>query len=246
MEYADTKTRALAVIKNSDLSRESYTSLLRIFPASCAEWEAPEVEHLAAEKVAVLIREGFIALSPQNFNSLKEHFPSKHIALLEHHAAEFDERINEFALDAEDVRMLMRSEVLSFTQKRDLMGEVDEALIVGQKDTCRQVGGLLYAHEDHGPLSVTLLEALLRHASNAEQRITLLMNHWDCIKTGYDITLLLLACGTPYDNVTEKGKHPKIPNTPYNKALAEKLEVEGYISTQSPQGEVIRINTRRR
>ena len=93
---------------------------------------------------------------------------------------------------------------------------------------------------------MTLLGALLRHASNVEQRITLLLNHWDCIKTGYDITLLLLACGSPYNEVTEKGKHPKIPNTPYNKALAEKLETEGYISTQSPKGEEIRISTRRR
>ena len=224
---------------------ESYTALLRRIPASCAELEVLEVEHLAAEKVAVLIREGFIALSPQNFNSLKEHFPPKHVALLERHAAEFDERITEFTLDAEDVRMLMRSEVLSFAQKRDLMSEVDEALIVGQEDTCRQVGELLYAHEDHGPLSVTLLEALLRHASSAEQQITLLLNHWDCIKTGYDITLLLLSCGSPYNEVTEKGKHPKIPNTPYNMKLAERLEAEGYISSKSPKGEEIRINTRR-
>lgn len=245
MEEADIENLALAVIMSGELSMESYTALLRSIPASCAEWEVLEVEHLATEKVAVLIQEGFIALSPQNFNSLKEHFPPKHVALLERHAAEFDERITEFTLDAEDVKMLMRSEVLSFAQKRDLMSEVDEALIVGQKDTCRQVGELLYAHEDHGPLSVTLLEALLRHASSAEQQITLLLNHWDCIKTGYDITLLLLSCGSPYNEVTEKGKHPKIPNTPYNMKLAERLEAEGYISSKSPKGEEIRINTRR-
>lgn len=246
MEEADIETLALGLILNEELSMESYTALLRSIPASCAEWEGLEVEHLSAEKVDVLIQEGFMALSPHDFNRLKEHFPPKHIALLEQHAAEFDERITEFALDAEDVRMLIQSAELSFDQKRHLIGAVDEALIVGQQDTSRQVGELLYAHEDHTPLSVPLLEALLRHASSAEQQITLLLNHWDSIATYDEKTLLLQACGTPYDKVTKKGKYPKIPNTPYNKALAEKLEAEGYISSQSPKGEDIQINTRHR
>ncbi|WP_298062302.1 hypothetical protein [uncultured Rikenella sp.] len=90
MEEKLQKSFSLAILENDALILDSYTALLKSMPRAYSLWKYFDIENLAADKIDVLIGKGFLALTTENYDLLKEYFAPKHIALLEYHAAQFD------------------------------------------------------------------------------------------------------------------------------------------------------------
>ncbi|MCH5263716.1 MAG: hypothetical protein J1F42_12450 [Lachnospiraceae bacterium] len=237
---------SLAILRNDALALESYTALLKSIPLSCSQWDEIDIEDLSEQKVDVLIAEGFLALTTENYDSLKAHFAPKHITWLEAHAVQCDSFIGLFEFDNADVHALLESVVFSLTQKVVLIHMVNENLIIEQDETCALAGRLLYEAQDQAKFSFSLLEHLVRHASEPEQKVRLMLWHWDAVQDEEQITSLLQACGSPYGKLTQNGKRPALQQTSYNYSLAEKLTTVDYISSYSEEKNIIRINTKQR
>lgn len=246
MEDELQKSLSLAILENDTLVLDSYTALLKSIPRAYSLWEYFSIENLAAEKVDVLIGQGFLSSSTENYDLLKTHFSPKHIALLEYHAARFDSFVEQFEFDGEDLLRILLSDVFSRPQKVQLIHAVDEELIIERGAICVLAARLLYEAQDQSELSFTLLEYLVRYATGPEQKVRLMLWHWDSIQNEDHITTLLKACGSPYDELTLSLKHPKFERTDYNELLAQKLMAVGYISSVSERKNIIRMNAKQR
>ena len=123
---------------------------------------------------------------------------------------------------------------------------MDENSIIERDETCALAGRLLYEAQDRAELSFSLLKHLVRHVSEPEQKVRLILWHWDAVQYEDHITSLLQTCGAPYDKLTQKGPRPTLQPTEYNYSLAEKLEEFGYISSISKEKNAIRINTKQK
>ncbi len=238
------KSFSVALIEREELSIDSYAALLQSIPQAYSRWKNIGLEHLSEEKVGVLIERGFLSLTTENYDSLKEHFKPKHITLLEYHASQCDSFPYLFEFDNADVHALLESSVFSLTQKVVLIHTVNEDLIIEQGATCALAGRLLYEAQDRAELSFALLKHLVRHVSEPEQKVRLMLRHWDVIRGEERITTILQACGAPYDKLTQKGPRPTLQLTEYNYSLAEKLK--SYISSFSKEKNAIRINTKQK
>ncbi len=246
MAEEDKESLSVALIECEGLSIGSYTALLQGIPQAYSRWKNINLADFSKEKVGVLIEQGFLALTPENYDFLKAHFKPKHITFLEYHATQCDSFADLFEFDNEDVHALLESAIFSLTQKVRLIHTVDENLIIEREATCALVGRLLHKAQDQSVLSFTLLEHLVRHASEPEQKVRLMLWHWDVVQDEDRITALLQACGEPYSQLTQKGPRPTLQPTEYNYSLAEKLEEFGYISSISKEKNAIRINTKQK
>lgn len=246
MEEETKELLSLAILRNDALDKDSYIALLNSIPPAYSQWDNISIKGLAAEKIDVLVKSGFLALTMENYNSLKEHFAPKHIAFLEYHATQFDSCITLFEFDRADIQQLVQSKAFNLSQKIQLIRSVDESLISEQEETCIVLGQLLYEARDRSNMSVTLLASLIRYSSNPEQKIKLLLWHWESIENEEHITTLLKACGASHSKLTQKGKRPVLQRTSYNYSLAEKLKAVGYISSYSEEEKAIRVNTKQR
>lgn len=246
MAEEDKKSLSVALIKCEGLSTGSYTALLQGIPQAYSRWKNIGLEHLSEEKVGVLIERGFLALTTENYDSLKEHFTPKHITLLEYHAAQCNSFTDLFEFDNEDVHALLESAAFSLAQKVQLVHAVDENLIIEREATCELVGRLLHKAQDQSALSFTLLEHLVRHASEPEQKVWLMLWHWDVVQDEDRITAILQACGKPYSQLTQSRSRPAFERTDYHEQLAEKLKEAGYISSHSGPKDPFRMHARER
>lgn len=246
MAEEDKKSLSVALIKCEGLSTDSYTALLSSIPQAYSQWKNIGLEHLSEEKVGVLIERGFLALTPENYDFLKAHFKPKHITFLEYHATQCDSFADLFEFDNEDVHALLESAIFSLTQKVGLIHAVDPALIIERGATCALVGRLLYEAQDQAGLSFTLLKHLVARASDPEQKVRLMLWHWDVVQDEDRITALLQACGEPYSQLTQSRKRPEFERTDYHEQLAEKLKAAGYISLESGKKEPFRMHAKQR
>ena len=240
------KSFSVALIEREELSIDSYAALLQSIPQAYSRWKNIGLEHLSEEKVGVLIERGFLSLTTENYDSLKEHFKPKHITLLEYHASQCDSFPYLFEFDNADVHALLESSVFSLTQKVVLIHTVNEDLIIEQGATCALAGRLLYEAQDRAELSFALLKHLVRHVSEPEQKVRLILWHWDAVQYEDHITSLLQTCGAPYDALTLSLRRPEFECTDYHEQLAEKLKAAGYISSFSEKKAPFRMHAKKR
>ena len=240
------KSFSLTILKNDALANESYTALLKSIPSTYSRWKNINIENLSSEKVDTLIRTGFLILTPDNYIRLKEHFTNKHISLLEYYSRQFNSFVSLFEFDSEDIHMMLQSKVFSRSQKVQLIYSIDEALIIGHEPAGVLAGQLLYEAKDQSEISFTLLKHLIKCATDPEQKVMLMLWHWNNIKGEIQISTLLQACGSPYRDLTKSKKRPAFKQTTYNRLLAEKLKTLDYISSYSEEKNSIRMNAKQR
>lgn len=199
---------------------------------------------LSREKVAYLIDSSLLNPTGENYDYLKEHFKGLHIKLIEKRPDVFIGNLFPFKVDSIDALSILQSESFNNNQRIELIKSLDESFIEDKKELSTLICEIL-ASESYIALSVGFMQNLFKYSTNLNATIKLFNIQLGQRKLTLEtITILLTALGLPYLDITKKGPRPKIFNTYENIELANHLEAMDYISSKTPKGNYIKINTK--
>ena len=229
---------SLSIIKCNELEYDSYINLLKSIPSTNNEWETLDFEMLDSDKVEFLIENEFISLSTNNYDTLKEHY-NLHISLLEKHRFLFVVTFNDYEISDDDILLLLKSKVLSDSNKVDIIEKLDDEVIIDNQNIGRLVCNLL-ANSKLTPLSYNVIESIFNHSNSIEDRIKLLNLHFDELSKD-QVKLLLGLINRKYSSIFKLYGKPRLDNTRYNQVLANKLFANKYISSKKDVKDKIKI-----
>ena len=240
-----TANMANAIIIHESITEDSFKHLLL-----CFHYPYPRLdfESLSARKVSFMISAGYLLLSVELFDYLKENFSPLHIDLLKKYPKGFIESQGNYDLDASDVAALLgasefyQSEKISIIQY--ILNYDDKGLIIGSRDLSNAVCNVL-AFAPYIDLGFAVLMSLMSFGNSIENRVKILVSQLGVSSfLREEISELLTLLGEPYSEIAINGKRPSLSNHQYNLDLVKKLDDIGYISSFKEKDDKIRVNTK--
>ncbi len=213
-------------ISNEFISDNCFENLLLCCPYVYSNLD---FENLSGIKVDLMLKHGYLQLSVDRFDYLKEHFPGMHINLLKENAQDFIKTLSEYSLDRNDILLLLKSTELNSQQKIELIQNTNNELIIGDRDLSNVICNIL-ATQPYIELDFDLLKSLLQHCLSRENQLGLFILQINQLDKE-QITELLVILGEPYSDITINGKRPPIPKDQLNLNFVNKLQEIDYISS---------------
>lgn len=231
---------AQSLIINDDIEDVCFESILRCCPYMYAPLDFAD---LSKRKIELLIQDGYLGLSLDRYNYIKEHFIGLHIKLLTKYAKDLIESDEDYSFDENDLLVLFASGEIGLTQKIKIVLISDKDVIINNKELCSEVCNYLSIYK-YVELDYKLLLGIITNAQSLEDRIRLLNIHFDYLSED-NIGELLTSLGYPYSDIAVRGRRPSLPLNDATLVLVEKLEKMSYISTSSKTDSKIKINTKK-
>lgn len=227
-----------AIIQCNKLSLESYASLIN---SQKTPWDEIDISMLSHDKINILIEQNKLTCNSTNFENLKELSNNLAITLIEQNYDEFNQNIDEFSLDNDDLVSLLSSTKISNKQKILLMKLINSEIIKRQGIATKIIEILL---EEVVKMNDTVIVELIRHndtKNKLEQNIQLLTRYMP--RDSHLIYEALEILGKPYSDITIKGKNktPSFENNVLVLDLMLNLMTIGYISSCKPEKNEISI-----
>lgn len=244
------------LITNSESSTESedllIAALIRAQPITAKAFEfivksipkieqEPDFGEIDEDHSGILIENGLVFFSPENFASLKTNFESHHIRLAESQKESFIAEIESYPLDAEDLIELLRSDKFDIGQKLIILYSVDEDIVTVNTTLLAIVGQLAITHTAFKLKKKTLM-AVLTKALTLSERIKL-FNMTFISFTSAEVTSFLRSLPQPYSEIAIKGRRPLISFGEENNYFVNNLKTLEYISKRTEEKKGIRIST---
>lgn len=210
------------------LNYDAYSKLLKSIPY---RYNSLQFDKLSKQKIEWMITNKFITLNKTNFEGIKTVNKNLAINLVEVYESEFVQKLNDFVFDADDLLLLFKSAIFSLENKIKLITEIDDTIIIANKEIANIVCYLL-PNDTYIELRYELLDAMFKSNDSIQKRIELLNIHFDYLDEG-QIQSLIEILGDDYARMFIKQNKPTISNTSYNINLAEKLKSKNLISSYS-------------
>lgn len=198
-------------------------------------------ESISAEKIKCLIRENAVELSVSTFEFLKDRellLPM----LLGYNIDEYLSDKQNYPI-SDDVRAKLLKYEISSKQTYEICLDATPEGVIANKDFAAQIAELLKLPEtDVTHFDNRIITSAIANARQTDTSIRVLMK---CIPE-WDRVMIMENLGqlpSPYNEITEYGKSPKIPDTPINRQFATLLVEHGVVSSISDKNDSIRINT---
>jgi len=228
-----------SIIINEDISDDCFESILRCCPYVYSELD---FANLSEKKIDLMIKYGYLQLSVDRYNYLKENCNNnKHTDLLIRNSNVFLESEDEYSFDENDLLALLASNTFNSKQKTDIILNADKALIIESRQLCNQVCKHM-ANYQYTELDYDLLLGIIAKSQMMENRLKLLNIHLHSL-SDISITALLNALGEPYSDISIRGKKPSIPKNSATQVLVQKLTEKNYISSSKEKEDKIKIYT---
>jgi len=198
-------------------------------------WWYPDIDvsKLPESRIDILINEGKIRFSVENFNYLVSSETGKHIDLIESDFDTYFKKKDELQLPEGATTKLLQSSDINLEDKQKLIKDIDEQ---SRYDLFDNENGLVQAIIDiclnnslH--LSSAFLENLFVYEEDRVQKIELLIKNASSLKKE-EIYSLLTQLGDPYSKITISGYNISIHKSDLNIRLADTLERVNYISSK--------------
>lgn len=216
---------AKAFILNEKISDNSFEYLLR-----CYAYVYPELnfENLSNKKVDLMIKYGYLQLSIDRFNFLKDNF-DKHIDLLEKYPQKFIEAQTGYTLDGAEILALLNSSEFNQQQKVSIIQNTDSSIIVENEELSNVISNIL-AECQCIKLDFDVFENLIRFGNQMVNKLKLIYNYIDSLDDA-EIRTLLSLLTWPYSDVAQKGKKPTLEKSELILKILNKLMDRGLISS---------------
>lgn len=227
-----------AIIQCNKLSLESYTSLIN---SQKTPWDEIDISMLSHDKINILIEQNKLICNSTNFENLKELSNNLAIMLIEQNYDEFNQHIDEFSLDNDDLVSLLSSTKISNKQKTPLLKLINIEIIKRQGIATKIIEILF---EERIKINDTIIVELIRHndaKNKLEQNIQLLTQYMP--RDNHLIYEALEILGKPYSDITikDKNKTPIFENNVLIQELLQKLMRFDYIKSCIPEKNKISI-----
>nr|WP_320057827.1 hypothetical protein [uncultured Bacteroides sp.] len=225
-------------IINENISDNGFESLLLCCPYVYTELD---FNNLSDKKVDLMIKHGYLQLSADRFNYLKDNF-DKHLNLLRKYPQKFIETQAEYALESNEINILLNSHEFNHQQKISIIQNTNNDLIIGNEELSNSVCNVLSLNE-YIELDFGLLKSLLQYGRSIENRLKLFVLQIHKLNSE-QIAELLNVLGEPYSDIAINGKRPLLPKNQLNFDLVNNLHVKDYISSFKQKDDKIRVNTK--
>lgn len=230
------------LVLNEDIKDENYINIMKSI--SFRYNHNLQFIELTKNKIKILINNGILVLSVENYELLKNNFDELHIHFLEYYAEDYLADIDAYELDASDRQELLNSESFTSEQKIEIITSTLESIITSSLNLTNKVCEIIANYSVYN-ISLTLLNHLVTGSKNTRDRITV-FNLYSNKFTSSEITVFLQSLPNPYNEIAIKGKRPLIQNIHVNAIFASKLKLIGYISKSDVEEKGIRIFTFRK
>ena len=173
--------------------------------------------------------------------ALAQDWPTREFAISKSNA--FPDFMTPAEAPITDVASLMRSSSISDKVKDVIVDRADEFVPTDQRTALE--GLAYYVAKKSQPLPVPLVTSMASAGVTAAVVIQLLKPLLPQLNES-QLVPILTSLGGSYGLATARnGKHPKLPNTPADLALVERLEVLDLASTHSISGNNIKVNMKK-
>lgn len=228
-----------SIIINEDITDSCFESILCCCPYVYSQLN---FGHLSENKIDLMITHGYLQLSLERYNYLKENFDNnKHIDLLIRYPKRFIDSDDEYSFDENDLQALLATATFSSEQKISIVLKTNKETIKSSRQLCNQVCKIM-ANYQFVEVDYDLLLGIITNSQLMENRIKLLNIHMQSLSED-SITEMLNTLGGSYSDISIKGKKPSIPLNSHNQLFVEKLLDKNYISSFKEKDDKIRIYT---
>ncbi len=211
-----------SILLCNEISDEAYINYL----SSCYfTYNKLNFEELNEDKVVALANK-ILNTTKSNFDLLKEHFPNNHIKLIERDYKEFIKNIDDFEMNDDDVLLLLKSEKISIENKFNYLSQIEERVIVNNKEISKVVGNIILAKSTKKEYEYETVASLVQNVASLENKVRLVNLYINDLSNNNIVTLLSTIWG--YDKLFEKGK-PTYGKTIYNNILFTNLKSKNLI-----------------
>lgn len=226
------------IINNQDITEASFKKLV----GSIDKFSSIQIDTLPKKRVETMITHGILALSLENYKSLKTDFNDLVFLYLEINIDQFIENVEEYQLNHKVFVNLFYSERISRNYKISLIERLDVA-ILSSEDTIFAEELADFILKNSVELSIKLFNWLIDVEIKIDYKLMLICKIINDLDFSA-ITDLLKKLGDPYLEIAEKGKRPQIRNSEVHKNFVQTLDKKSYISSFNVKGDKIRINTK--
>jgi len=198
-------------------------------------------ESISTEKMKCLISEKAVKLSVSTFEFLKDG-ELLLTMLLGYNINEYISNKQNYPI-SDDVRAKLLQYEMSSKQTNEICLDATPEGVIANKAFAGQIAELLKLPDtDISPFDNRIIASAIANARQTDTSIQVLTKcipEWDRVM----IMETLEQLPSPYNEITEYGKSPKIPDTPINRQFATLLVEHGIVSSISDKNDSIRINT---
>lgn len=230
------------IILESGISDLTFQYLIKSIPNS---YDSLDFRGLSNKKIGLMVNNGILNLTRDNFEFLKSYYSDNHLILVENSIDDFLEIIDEFFLDGNDLQRLLNSKVITKKQKVEIIKSIDQDIVEINGGVSNLIVNILSNYSYTEIEDFNLLLNAVSQCSSTPDKIRLLKEYSPYLNEA-ELTELLLAIGSPYSEISKKGSNPSILNTEVNRQIANQLLVKEYISSFQEKPKKIKIYTKRK
>lgn len=234
----EVKAISKAILLCEDLDTSSYELLLNSVPYV---YHSLNIEVLSNAKASLLVENGKIDLTSDNYNALKNNYTDLHIRLAEKYSSEFFEKLDQWDLTDVDIQRVLQSDRFIDNQKLKVYEHYVDTSDITPSVACLSIDLFIRTHY---PISYQDLMSIFEKCKGkSESKVALLNSRIDAYSKA-EVKGLIATLGKPYSDISKKGLRPKIDRTPINEDFANQLDKAGIISSFKIEKQKIRINTK--
>lgn len=200
---------------------------------------------LPSDKIRLLLQNSMIKYNEFNTNQLLPFGDQIFAKYLLNHKLEYLKTPSDISYSKELVSILFGSTDLTIKEKSLLIPYVQENHLEDNQDLAEQI--VIVLQQECVDLDYAVLCEILANSKQIEEKIHVI-NQTILKKddiTEEEIDTFLKTLPEPYCVVTKRGKNPAIPKKDYSMQLVEILDKLNYISSFTPEKDIIRIYTKK-
>jgi hypothetical protein len=234
---ADSKALSSFILENDVIKDAVYCKLIKCLPYFYLDFP----NGISQVKIHCLAKTGTIRLNEKSFNSAKN--DELLLSLL------IGSNVKEYLINKEKypITDTVREKLLSFDmsneQKMQICIDVTPEGVKANKKLSRYVADVIKLPDvDCALFNNEVVTSAIVHAQNIDDSLQILIK---CIPA-WDVEITMNVLGqlpTPFSEITEYGKSPKLPKTTTNCKLAKLLEENKIVSSVTEKENNIKINT---
>lgn len=214
----------LMVLNNSFIDDVAFEALLNTLDYEGFEFDFTT---LSPSRISILIKNGLVELSQENFNSLEAKKDKLHIQLIESRLDEFFEDEADISLSSLNWVELLNSTVISQQYKNRLIALIDVELIKSSTGLRSSIYRNLPKDQPLA-MSADFWSIILKASDSIESKINLFLLNGQSF-TAIEITKMVSDFDESYQKLFMSQHRPSFPWNKENVALAEFLRARGLI-----------------
>lgn len=231
-----------ALIHEKSINDVSYKLLLQSIPWRYNNFDPSSI---TTERMKVLIESNKVQKVVAGYDFLRLNYKDLNIQLIENAPDKFIEQVDQIVIDTSDMELLLSSSKISKEMKFRFINSVDESIIVNSIDNAKFVLDNVLLDSNQYSVSDSLKVQLIKKKELSKiDRIKLFLRIHNYLDND-EIILLLVSLGSPYDEIANSKKSPKIQRNKLNEDFMKILIQKDIIISYSNKNDQIYHSTKK-